>query len=95
MNSRIVAAIAQKDLVDAIRNRYLLVALLTPLSVALLIRMLSPGINSMNNLTLVVHDPGQSTLITRLRTSPQIKLVEPGSPAAVEGEVEKNNAAGG
>ena len=30
MNARVVAAIARKDIVDAIRNRYLLVALMTP-----------------------------------------------------------------
>ena len=58
MNSRVVAAIARKDIVDAIRNRYLLIALLTPLLVALLFRVLLPGINSVNNLTIVVHDPG-------------------------------------
>ena len=92
MNSRVVTAIAQKDLVDAIRNRYLLVALLTPLSIALLIRLLVPGINNMNNLTIVVHDPGKSSLITRLRTMPQIKLVETGSSEAAAGEVEKTSA---
>ena len=95
MNSRIVAAIAQKDLVDAIRNRYLLIALLTPLSVALLIRLLVPGINTLNNITIVVHDPGKSSLVTTLRTIQQIKLVETESAAAVEGDVERNKAAGG
>lgn len=95
MNWRVVAAIAQKDVVDAIRNRYLLVALLTPLSVALLIRLLVPGINSLNNLTIVVHDPDKSSLVTKLRTIPRIKLVETGSAATAEGEVEKNKAAGG
>ena len=95
MNSRVVAAIAWKDLVDAIRNRYLLVALLTPLSVALLLRLIVPGADGINNMTIVVHDPGQSTLISRLRTSPQIKLVETGSAEAIAGEVEKNKAAGG
>ena len=94
MNLRIVAAIAQKDLVDAIRNRYLLVALLTPLSVALLIRLMVPGMSSMNNFTIIVHDPGQSTLVSRLRAIPQIKLLETGSAAGAEGEVEKNKAAG-
>ena len=67
MNSRVVAAIAQKDIVDAIRNRYLLVALLTPLLVAILFRVLLPGINSLNNLTIVVHDPGNSRLVSELR----------------------------
>jgi ABC-2 type transport system permease protein len=95
MNSRIVAAIARKDLVDAIRNRYLLVALLTPLLVALLVRMLLPGIDSLNNLTIVAHDPDHSRLVSQLRALPQIKLLEAGSRDAVTAEVEKIKAAGG
>jgi ABC-2 type transport system permease protein len=95
MNTRIVAAIARKDLVDAIRNRYLLVALLTPLMVAILFRVLLPGINSMNSLTIVVHDTGNSRLVAQLRTMPQIKLVEAGSADATAGEVEKIKAVGG
>jgi len=95
MNSRVVSAIAQKDLVDAIRNRYLLIALLTPLLVALVIRLLLPGINSLNKLTIVVHDPGKSSLIAQLHTVPQIKLVETVSAEAARDEVEKSAAAGG
>ena len=76
MNSRVVAAIARKDIVDAIRNRYLLVALMTPLFVAILFRVLLPGISSLNNMTIVVHDPGDSRLVSELRASPQINLVK-------------------
>lgn len=94
MNLRVIAAVAQKDLVDAIRNRYLLVALLTPLSVALLIRLMVPGMSTLNNFTIVVHDPGKSSLVSRLRIIPQIQLLETGSAATVEGEVQKNKAAG-
>ena len=95
MNSRVVAAIARKDIVDAIRNRYLLIALLTPLLVALLFRVLLPGVNSLNNLTIVVHDPGNSLLVAQLRTTPQIKLVGAGSAEAAASEVEKSKAVGG
>jgi ABC-2 type transport system permease protein len=95
MNSRVVAAIARKDIVDAIRNRYLLVALLTPLLVALLFRVLLPGISSLNTLTIVVHDPGNSLLVAQLRTTPQITLVEAGSADAVASEVEQSKLVGG
>lgn len=95
MNAQIVAAIARKDLVDAIRNRYLLIALVTPLLVAILFRLLLPGIESLGNLTIVVHDPGNSSLIAELRSSPQIKLVEVGSADAAAGAVEKSKAVGG
>lgn len=94
MSWRVVAAIAQKDLIDAIRNRYLLVALLTPLSVALLLRLMVPGVESLKNLTIVVHDPGRSTLVSQLRAVPQIKLVDTDSEANAKAEVEKIDAAG-
>jgi len=94
MNWQVVAAIAQKDLVDAIRNRYLLVALLTPLSVALLLRLMLPGGNSPINLTMVVHDPGRSTLVSQLRAVPEIRVVEADSTAAARIEVGKTKAAG-
>lgn len=78
MNLRAVTAIARKDLVDAIRNRYLLGALLTPLFVAVLFRVLLPGLTTVNDLTIVVHDPQQSRLVSELRTAPPVKLVEAG-----------------
>lgn len=95
MNWRVAAAIARKDLIDAIRNRYLLVALLTPLSVALLLRVMMPGINSLNNLTIVVHDPDRSRLVAQLRTFPEIKLLEITSATTIEADVIKSKAAGG
>jgi ABC-2 type transport system permease protein len=95
MKSRVVTAIAQKDLVDAIRNRYLLIALLTPLLVALVIRLLLPGIDSLKNLTILVHDPGNSSLVAQLRSIPRIKLVETVSVEAARDEVERSTAAGG
>jgi ABC-2 type transport system permease protein len=94
MNAR-VAAIARKDIVDAVRNRYLLFALLTPLMVAILLRMLQPGIDSLTKLTVVVHDPGKSRMISELRAAPRMNLVEAVSADAVPAEVEKNKATGG
>src|SRR5258705_1911938 len=95
MNLGVVTAITRKDVVDAIRNRYLLTALITPLFVALLFRFLLPGVNSRSLLTLVVHDSGNSALIAELRKSPQINLVEAASADATASEVEKRNAIGG
>ena len=94
MTWRVIAAIAQKDLIDAIRNRYLLIALLTPLSIALLIRVLLPGLENISNLTIVVHDPDRSTIVSKLRAAPQIKLVNVDSAATARAEVEKIKASG-
>jgi ABC-2 type transport system permease protein len=95
MNTRVVAAIARKDLVDAIRNRYLLTALITPLFVALLFRVLLPGISNQKLLTVVVHDPGKSILVTQLRAAPQLAVVDVGSAETTLSEIEKRKAIGG
>jgi ABC-2 type transport system permease protein len=95
MTLGVVTAITRKDVVDAIRNRYLLTALITPLFVALLFRVLLPGVNSRSLLTLVVHDSGNSALIAQLRKTPQMSLVEAGSADATASEVEKRKAIGG
>ena len=62
MNLNIVSAITRKDLIDAIRHRYLLTALVTPLFVALLFRVMLPNMNNREILTIVVHDAGGSGL---------------------------------
>ena len=95
MNWRVVEAIAKKDIVDAVRNRYLLVALLTPLLVAILFRVLLPGIDGMKPLTVVVHDAGNSRLVSVLRASPRISLVQAGAAEAVANEVQTSKAVGG
>ncbi|HET6670067.1 MAG TPA: ABC transporter permease [Pyrinomonadaceae bacterium] len=95
MSLGVVAAITRKDIVDAVRNRYLLVALLTPLFVALLFRVLTPGLNSLSTMTLVVHDPGDSQLVSELRLLPQINFIQAGSAEGVASEVEKTKAVGG
>lgn len=95
MNARAVAAIARKDIVDAVRNRYLLFALLTPLMVAILLRMLQPGIDSLTRITVVVHDPGKSKMISELRAAPRMNLIDVASADAVSAEVEKREANGG
>jgi ABC-2 type transport system permease protein len=95
MNLNIVSAITRKDLVDAIRHRYLLTALVTPLFVALLFRVMLPSANSRDLLTVVVHDPAGSGLVAELRNSPRIGVVEAASADATPKEVETRKAIGG
>lgn len=96
MNLNVVSAITRKDVVDAIRNRYLLTALVTPLFVALLFRVLLPGGGTGDTiLTVVVHDAGSSGLVAELRQTPQISVVLANSADATAGEVERINATGG
>ena len=95
MNLGVVAAITRKDVVDAIRNRYLLTALITPLFLAVLFRILLPGPNPRNLLTVVVHDSGNSAVVAALRNTPEISVVDAASPDATAGEVEKRKATAG
>ncbi len=95
MNMSIVSAITRKDVIDAIRHRYLLTALVTPLFVALLFRVLLPGVNSRTTLTIVVHDAASSGLIAELRQTPEISIVQAASADATAGEVGRRKAIGG
>jgi ABC-2 type transport system permease protein len=95
MNLNVVSAITRKDVIDAIRHRYLLTALVTPLLVALLFRVLLPGVNDNKLLTIVVHDAGSSGLVTELRKTPQISVVPADSADATGREVERIKAIGG
>ena len=73
MNPGVVAAITRKDVVDAIRNRYLLTALITPLFLAVLFRILLPGPNPRNLLTVVVYDPANSVVVAAIRQAQEIE----------------------
>ena len=95
MNLNIVSAITRKDLVDAIRHRYLLTALVTPLFVALFFRVLLPAGENASLINVVVHDAGRSGLVAQLRNTPQIGVVEATSAEATAGEVEKRKAIAG
>lgn len=95
MNLRVVSAISRKDIIDAIRHRYLLTALVTPLFVAILFRVMLPNVNEGQLFTMVVHDPGGSGLVTELRNTNQIKLLEAAAIDGVASEVEKRKAVGG
>lgn len=95
MNFNVVSAITRKDVVDAIRHRYLLTALVTPLFVALLFRVMLPGGASDKILTIVVHDAGGSGLVAELRKTPQISVVQANSAETTAGEVERIKAIGG
>jgi ABC-2 type transport system permease protein len=93
MNWRIVWAIARKDIVDALKNGYLLFALLLPIGISLLfnVTMLRPGADI---ITVAVYDPGGSRLAAGLREAPTVKLVEVDSEEALV-EAVKREAVGG
>jgi ABC-2 type transport system permease protein len=95
MNFSVVSAITRKDVVDAIRHRYLLTALVTPLFVALMFRVILPGDNGRSILNVVVHDAGGSELVAELHNTPRIGVIEATSADAIAGDVQKRKTIGG
>jgi ABC-type multidrug transport system permease subunit len=91
MSARTILVMVRKDILDSIKNLYIVSALVMPLVASLLLRLMMPN----NNFTIVVYDPGQSGLITGLHNLPQINLLEVNSAEAVPLEVEKQSAVGG
>jgi ABC-2 type transport system permease protein len=83
---RIVATIAGRDIVDALKNR-------TTISVMLGVAMLMLSSQALSFLTgrgdvrLVVYDAGESALVGELRKSPNITLARAASPEELENAV--------
>ncbi len=80
MNWRIVWAIARKDISDAVKNLFILFALLLPIGMSIFLRMIMGGGGDGEiTINIAVYDPQSSRLVAGLRTLPQVKLVEAGS----------------
>lgn len=93
MNWRIVWAIALKDIVDAVKNLYILFGLLMPIGISLLLGVMLPG-KSPAALTIVVHDPGGSRLVAALRAAPDVHMLDVASADLLPAEVEKRATGG-
>jgi ABC-2 type transport system permease protein len=74
MNGRIILAITQKDIRDAIKNRYLLIGLVLPIAMSLLFRLLFSGTTDLGTLPVAVYNPGGSRFASQWQALPQIKL---------------------
>jgi len=94
MNWRIVWAIARKDIVDAIKNGYLLFSLLLPVGISLLFNLTLLQSAGAGTLIVAVYDPGGSRLTAGLREVPEVKLVEVDSEEALVAVVKKEAVGG-
>ena len=90
----IVWAIAQKDIVDAIRQQYLFFNLLLPFIIALVFGFMPQGADAANPLNIVAYDPGDSRLVMALQTLPQVELSTVSQPEAVLLAVEQDQIGG-
>ena len=94
MHPRIILAIAKKDIVDAVKNAYVLFALILPLGMSLLLSFMVPKDGEGSLLDIVIYDPGQSQLVEQLRGNPAVRLIPVDSADEVPKRV-KEEADGG
>ncbi|MBN1137270.1 MAG: ABC transporter permease [Anaerolineae bacterium] len=76
MNWRIVAAIARKDIVDAIKNLYVLFSLVLPVGILLLFGVMFPDASEVGTMTIAVYDQGDSRLVNSLRGTDGVQVIE-------------------
>jgi ABC-2 type transport system permease protein len=94
MKWRVILAIARKDIVDAVKNLYILGGIVMPIVISLLLRLVFPSADESNAFTIAVHDPDGSRMVAELRALPQVELLEVASGDRLAKEVEENAVGG-
>jgi len=94
MNARTILAIAWKDILDAIKNRYLLMSLILPIGLSFLFQLIFGGVANTGKFRVSVYDPGHSRLTAQLRDVETLTLVEVDSLDALNEEVAGDSVGG-
>jgi ABC-2 type transport system permease protein len=94
MNWRAIWAIARKDIVDALKNLYILFGLVLPIGMSLLFRLLFSELDELGTLTIAVYDPGGSYFVAELREMPEVRVLEVNSPEQLSDRVEQEAIGG-
>ena len=91
MQPRIILAIAKKDIVDAVKNAYILFALILPVGMSVLFSFMLPKDRPLD---IVIYDAGQSRLVELLQGNTALQLIPANSVDEVSQRV-KEGALGG
>lgn len=97
MHPRLALAITRKDLLDALQNMYLLSAIVLPIGMSLLFKLIFPsdgGSGQGGMLSIAVYDPGGSQLVQKVLASGQFSAFFTSSPDEVRAEVEEGKQGG-
>jgi ABC-2 type transport system permease protein len=94
MNVRIILAIARKDIMDALRNSYVVFILIMPLGLSLFFNMTTPDSGQDARLNIVIYDEGQSRLVELLEANRAVKLIRATSAADVQAQVKDGELVG-
>ena len=92
MSLRAIAAIARKDLVDAVKNTYILFALILPIGMSLLVTLMTPSQGQPPG--IAIHDAGHSRLVAALKSDPAVRVVVVDSADALRQQVERGAIGG-
>ena len=90
---RVVSAITYKDLLDAIKNLYILFALLLPIGMSLLFGLIMPDQNADSRIALAVYAPTYSEVVAGLRQNEALRVTETGSAQEALERAEEDAAA--
>jgi ABC-2 type transport system permease protein len=94
MNHHVILAIARKDLVDAIRNYYILFAIALPVAMWLLFSLVF-GSSTDSKLQIAVYDQGHSQLVAHLHADPSVQRVISVDSSEALSETVRSQASGG
>jgi len=94
MKWRVVMAITRKDIVDAIKNSHLFFALLLPIGLSLLFRVVFTPPEALGTLRIAVYDQGGSNLVEQLRILPQVRLVQVSSAEELSAQIAEGAVGG-
>jgi ABC-2 type transport system permease protein len=97
MHPRLALAITRKDLRDALQNMYMLFAIVLPVGMSILFKLIFPsdsGLGSGGLLSIAVYDPEGSQYIQKILATGQFSAFFVASPDEVRREVEKGKQGG-
>lgn len=94
MSWHIIAVIAWKDIRDAIRNLYILFAIVLPVGLSFLLGIIFTSSADKASLTISVYDPGQSKLTTQLKGQKDLRILKAETPEQVPQQVMKEAIGG-
>ncbi len=96
MNWRVISAISQKDIKESLKNLYVLFALVMPIGISLLFRIIMPGdVASVGELVIAVQQQEPSRFVQNLENVENVRLVPAGNGVSLADAITNNNAVGG
>lgn len=95
MNWRVVFSIARKDLVDAIKNMYLLFTMVLPIGMSLMFQLMLPNEQEIGQVKIVIYDPAGSQLLAKLQAHVDIELISVANEQQVYDKLQADQEIGG